>query len=107
MFKIDALFEAKYWIEHSRTENITFYTNLNFLNFSLQLHWSVKTPCNSSISPISPSSSISSISLISSIYFISSVSFLGFLLLERTSGVLPVIFIMIMATLQRMIESVP
>ena len=30
MFKIDAFFEAKYWIEHSRTENITFCTNLNF-----------------------------------------------------------------------------
>ena len=79
MFKIDALFEAKYWIEHSRTENITFYTNLNFLNFSLLLHSSVKTPCNSSISPISPSSSISSISLISSIYFISSFYSISFI----------------------------
>ena len=36
MFKIDAFFEAKYWIQHWMEENITFYTNLHFYHEDFQ-----------------------------------------------------------------------
>ena len=42
MFKIDAFFEAKYWIQHWREENITFYTNLHFYHEDFQ-HSLIKT----------------------------------------------------------------
>ena len=42
MFKIDAFFEAKYWIQHGMEENITFYTNLHFYHEDFQ-HSLIKT----------------------------------------------------------------